>query len=158
MSGIVHNSWHKWFVYQGIKSQGYCKDIRAWQLHILIGQLLHAQKSVLNHIQSNLYLHFSYWCGTKRNFVCCQINWKSVFTIQIWFDLTRFRKYFSIGVLRPRYTPPVFAKICDGASNLRLFYKPNLEITSLISRMTTGFLFTASFPQQTFVMLTKRLH
>ena len=60
--------------------------------------------------------------------------------------------------LRPHYTLPVSVKNCDGASYLHLFYMPNLGVRSLISRMTTGFIFTASFSAQTFLMLTRRLH
>ena len=43
-----------------------------------------------------LYLPFSDSFGTKRHSVWCQINSKSVITIQIWFNLTRFKINFSI--------------------------------------------------------------
>ena len=45
------------------------------------------------------YLHFFQgliWC-IERNFVCCAISiGKSLITIQIWFEKTRFRKDFSV--------------------------------------------------------------
>ena len=43
-----------------------------------------------------LYSQFSDWFETKQNSVLCQINWKRIITIRIWFDITRFRKNVSM--------------------------------------------------------------
>ena len=45
-----------------------------------------------------LYLRFSNWSVTKRNFIWFQINWKMVIKIWFRFDLTRFKRYFSVPV------------------------------------------------------------
>ena len=50
---------------------------------------------ILYQTEIKLYLEFFEWFGTKRKSIWCQINLRSVITIQIWFDLTRFRKDFS---------------------------------------------------------------
>jgi len=59
--------------------------------------LLHTVNRLLNPFKLKqfwLQLHFSDWFGKKRKFVWCQINQINVITIQIWFNLTRFRNGF----------------------------------------------------------------
>ena len=59
--------------------------------------LVNAEKSYwINSKSGCRYLPFPDWFGTKWTSVWCQINRKMVYTIWFWFDLIRFRKYFSV--------------------------------------------------------------
>ena len=56
----------------------------AWKAVRQVVEKIRGKKNTL-YIQPKVITVFSDWFGTKLNSIWCQINWKSVITIQSWF-------------------------------------------------------------------------
>ena len=76
-----------------------CSDIKIQSIAVASCDI-YTQRSIFGILliwsKYGLYKHFSDWFVNQRYSVRCKVNREIVNTMQLWFHLTIFRKYFSV--------------------------------------------------------------